>query len=392
MKQNKKIKVAFFSHTHDLKTGGNNSLLNLIDELAKRDVKCFVFVPEQGEFAEALSRREVQYTIVPHLFWIYGLPENEWSLRAVARRAKKIAQRGIFFAKHFRSYVSAVKKWQPDLLYTNTTAIFEGAILSWWLGIPHLWHVRELKGLEFGYDLGNGLFKFLFKQADAQIFVSYTLKGALLGYYDPAKAHVVHNGIPAPASILSKVERHRYTFAMVGRLQSRKKPDIAIEAVAQLKSRYPNIRLLLAGGAHPTYLAFLKNIVHSLSVEDIVIFVGEVDDPYATVYSQADAYLMCSTNETFGRVTVEAMLAKLPVVGYKSEITGTKEIIENEVTGLLYEGGVAELVACMERFILNPTWAESLGRNGYQVAQEKFSVEQYADAIYRIIHKQIERI
>lgn len=369
-------------------------MLNLIDELVKRDIGCFVFVPKQGEFSEALSRRQVEHMIVPNLFWIYGFHKNKRSLRAIAYRLKKLVQRIFYFLKYFRCYTKVINTWQPDLLYTNTTAIFEGAILSWYLGIAHVWHVRELKGLQFKYDLGDRFFKFFLKRADAQIFVSHALKNALSGYYDPAKAYVVHNGIPVPPAIeaASEVKRNGYTFAIVGRLQLLKQPNVAIEAVSYLKDKYPDIHLLIAGGADPTYLTYLKNLVSSLALEDNVTFVGEVDNPHATVYSQADAYLMCSTNETFGRVTVEAMLAKIPVIGYKSEITGTKEIVEDEVTGLLYEGGIPELAACMERFILDPVWAKSLGEKGYEVARKKFSVEHYANAIYDIIQKQIKYV
>lgn len=386
----KKIKVAFLAHDYNLKTGGNRSLLNLIDEIKKCDVECLIFVPQEGEFSQALQERSLPYVIVPSLFWMFGFRQGESSLRITARRYKKIGKRILYGLKYFRHYIKQIKQWQPDLLYTNTTAIFEGALLAWWLRLPHVWHIRELKGLEFKYDLGDTVFKFLFRQADAQIFVSYALKNALSGYYDPAKAYVVHNGVPLPKTAIAERKYEDYTFAMVGRLQARKNPQEAIEALSYVRNTYPKVRLLLAGGGTPSYVASLKELVNQYALENNIVFIGEVEDPHTAVYSQADAYLMCSTNETFGRVTVEAMLAKLPVIGYKSEITGTKEIVEDGVTGLLYEGGAPALAACMEKFIQNPIWAQQLGQKGYNVAIRKFSVETYAAHIYRIIQAQVK--
>ena len=51
----------------------------------------------------------------------------------------------------------------------------------------------------------------------------------------------------------------------------------------------------------------------------------------------ADIALMCSRGEALGRVTVEAMLSENLVIGADS--AGTKEIIQNKVTGYLYKTG-----------------------------------------------------
>lgn len=381
----KEIKVAFFAHDTSLKTGGNNSLLNLIDGLARYNVACFVFVPGAGEFADALRQRNVPFLILPNFFWISGFIPGESTWRIRARLIKKILKRIPFLIRYLPTYIRQVKSWQPDILYTNTTAIFEGALVSWMLNKPHIWHVRELKDIGFKYDFGNAFFKFLLKKADAQIFVSQALKNALSSYYVPSKAYIVYNGLPAPQEKNQIQKDENYTFAMVGRLQAYKNPSVAIKAISYLKNKYPQVRLLLAGGGTENYIEPLKKLVSEYDVEDKVVFLGEVADPYEKVYSVSDAYLMCSVNETFGRVTVEAMLAKLPVIGYKSEITGTKEIVEDGVTGLLYKGDVEELAQCMEKFIVDPAWAESLGQNGYERALQRFSLETYTENIYRII-------
>jgi glycosyltransferase involved in cell wall biosynthesis len=71
-----------------------------------------------------------------------------------------------------------------------------------------------------------------------------------------------------------------------------------------------------------------------------------IDGPTKDVpryWAAAHVGLMCSQSEAFGRVTVEAMRAGLPVCGTNSG--GTPEIIEPGVTGLLSPVGDANALA-----------------------------------------------
>ncbi|CAA6666282.1 unnamed protein product [Spirodela intermedia] len=75
--------------------------------------------------------------------------------------------------------------------------------------------------------------------------------------------------------------------------------------------------------------------------------------------------------ETFGRVTIEAMAFGLPVLG--TDAGGTKEIVEDKVTGLLHPVGREGEKALAENlhFLLrNATARKQLGQNGrFRVAQ-----------------------
>jgi glycosyltransferase involved in cell wall biosynthesis len=83
-------------------------------------------------------------------------------------------------------------------------------------------------------------------------------------------------------------------------------------------------------------------LAEHLGVEDVVSIHGPTRDlsPY---WSAAHVSLMCSECEAFGRVTVEAMRAGLPVCGTDSG--GTPEIIDQGVNGLLSPAGDAHALA-----------------------------------------------
>ena len=105
----------------------------------------------------------------------------------------------------------------------------------------------------------------------------------------------------------------------------------AMRALALLKPSHPDTRLVLAGSAFSDYLGRLKALAHSLKVEHQVEFPGYVPDPYR-IYRSADAVLMCSPCEAFGRTTAEAMACAKPVIGYNAG--GTPELIDPDTNNI----------------------------------------------------------
>ncbi len=95
--------------------------------------------------------------------------------------------------------------------------------------------------------------------------------------------------------------------------------------------------LIGAGSRKP-----LHSLARELGVEDL-LSIHEPTRDLGPHWSAAHVGLMCSESEAFGRVTVEAMRAGLPVCGTDSG--GTPEIIEPGVAGLLSPAGDAGALA-----------------------------------------------
>ena len=108
---------------------------------------------------------------------------------------------------------------------------------------------------------------------------------------------------------------------------------------------------------------------------ELLGFVEEV----LPLYFRSHAMLMCSRNEAMGRVTVEAMACGLPVIGHASG--GTPELVENDVTGLLYTGGASDLADRMIQLVADAALARRLGDAASLTAQERFSVERCAQEV-----------
>ena len=91
--------------------------------------------------------------------------------------------------------------------------------------------------------------------------------------------------------------------------------------------------------------------------------------------------VVTAKNEAFGRVTIEYMLMRMPVI--VADSGANPELIDNGVTGMIYHlGNVVELADAIQVYIKNPALLEEQGEKAYEKAVEEFSAEKNADSIY----------
>ena len=98
---------------------------------------------------------------------------------------------------------------------------------------------------------------------------------------------------------------------------------------------------------------------------------GEVKNMYA-LREKMSIELMCSNAEPFGRVTVEGMRAGLVVIGSNSG--GTRDIIQENVTGLLFKpGDEQDLADKIEYYLSHDKEREEIADNGRRKTLENNS-------------------
>lgn len=374
------MRVAFITHYAEM-FGANRSLLNLIDGLRPYGVESFVITPDLGDFTKALEERGVAFRQLAIQEWMVTSPavRNRW-------------QRLYLNLRSLPHLLSQLRKWQIQIVYSNSSVFAVGQVAALLLRTPHIWHFREFGELHYGMrlDWGRRSFDFLVSKSDARIAVSNCIRERLLYAQLNGKVHVIYNGVATEAEfdqLCREAEgrewTHRaFTFLMVGLFHPAKRQEQAIRAFARVAQQFPNTRLLLVGSADTPYADTCRNLVARLGLGGKVAFPGWVSDPFP-LYLKANALLMCSQYEAMGRVTAEAMAACLPVIGSDSD--GTPELVEHERTGLLYHDGEEGLARCMARFIENPMWARELGQQGWQVARSKFTSELYARQVYDVL-------
>lgn len=103
----------------------------------------------------------------------------------------------------------------------------------------------------------------------------------------------------------------------VGRLVKEKGVQYLIEALKVLKGESANVKLLIVGEG--PYRSTLEKCVQDKTLEDSVRFTGEVSSKAMPNYYHAcDIVVLPSLHESWGRVIIEAAMAKKPIVAHET--------------------------------------------------------------------------
>ena len=206
------------------------------------------------------------------------------------------------------------------------------------------------------------------------------------------KIHVVHPAVDAdrfhPKVDGQRVrqqyaDRDQIMLLSVGRLQRRKGQDVAIQAVAALKHEIPGLRYVIAGDGEERER--LMKLVADCGVQDRVFFAGIVpDEELSEYYAACDVFLLPNRIEEgdiegFGIVFLEAAAAGKPTIGGDSG--GVPEAVERDVTGLLVDGSVEQVVSAIRALATSEERRRRLGLAGRVRADGCFSWQRAASAV-----------
>jgi glycosyltransferase involved in cell wall biosynthesis len=145
----------------------------------------------------------------------------------------------------------------------------------------------------------------------------------------------------------------------VGRLETVKRVDLAIRAMALVRSP---VRLLIAGNG--TQRENLEALASELGIGDRVTFLGTIDDErLVEMYAGALAVVYAPFDEDYGYVTLEAFLAAKPVITARDS-GGTLEFVEHGLNGVIADPEPAAIASAIDEFASNHGRARALGEAG----------------------------
>jgi len=164
-------------------------------------------------------------------------------------------------------------------------------------------------------------------------------------------------------------------IGIVGALSSRKDSLLVLEVAARVRATCPEARFLFVGGfSDDGYRAQFMERMHRLGLEESCLLAGHQADA-APWYGAMDLLLHTAWREGHAKVFNEAMVMGLPIVS--SRITGSVDVVESGVNGLLCEpGDAAAFAAAVSELIASPGLRSSLGEAGRQRVTTLFSSER----------------
>ncbi len=382
------MKVAFFAHYHD-QFGANRSLLNFFSGIADFNIEPLVVVPQRGELSAKLRSIGVPYIIEDYRWWMLearhyphlrrNVPKY---IRALLRFKRRKRQIELGNQRQALTIAKRLADFNPDVIYSNSSVINVGFLVSRLTKTPHLWHLRE-----FGQDDYNLRFISRKKEVRRQLRQSEKTIGvskaicAHWGDFTGNAPCLVYNGVIKTAQIQigSALGRRpvdgALKFGILGLLRKNKGQAEAIRAFAEVVKKYPHAELRV-GGDGPDKAKLLR-MVENGGIPNIA-FTGYVDDPF-DFFNRVDVGLVCSPKEGLGKVTLEAMATGTPVIGLDN--AGTGEIIVHQNNGLLYSTS-QDLVGYMLKLCAKPQLITDYGNRAKDTVLRQFTIEDYVQSIY----------
>jgi starch synthase len=289
---------------------------------------------------------------------------------------------------------------EVDLVHSHTWyANFAGHLSKLLYGVPHVitahslepqrpWKAEQLGG---GYRVSSWVERIAYENADAVVAVSRGMAADVLAAYpdvDPARVHVIHNGIDADfyrpdqgTEVLERigVDLSRPYVTFVGRITRQKGVPHLLRAGLLLD---PSIQLVLLAGAAdtPELKAETDQAVAELrSRRDGVFVVSEMlpREEVRQVLTHAAVFCCPSVYEPLGIVNLEAMACETAVVA--SRVGGIPEVVVDGETGLLVDLDPADpadferrLAAALDEVAGDAERASAMGRAGRLRAVKHF--------------------
>lgn len=339
--------------------------------------------------------------------------EDEWT---PALRELGVAHRALGMGRRpgpLAALVWAVRFWRlcrlerPAVVHThNAFHGLLGRIAARLAGVPvvvqtvHNWYYLEAT-TGFRAHVFLRLERIAARFCDLLLFINHddVERAAVLRIAPPHKRRFIGNGIDTHAltqqlSTIDSADARRdlglaggdVVLAMVARLEPPKDHFTLLEALPAVRERVPQLQVLLAG--HGLRSLTVERRAREIAVTPYVRFLGHRDD-IPVILSAADAVVLSSSCEGFGRCLVEAMIAGRPVVG--TDVVGIRDVITHGETGLLVPfGDVGALADALVRVLTRDAGVPDMVARAHSVATTQFDEHIVATRVDRVYCELLE--
>ena len=159
---------------------------------------------------------------------------------------------------------------------------------------------------------------------------------------------------------LTKTTHHSNYFLAAGRLTKQKNFLFLCKSFKIIISKYPSIRLLIAGDGEDKEI--LIDYIKKNKLQKNIFLIGHVDNIFPLM-KDAEAFILSSLWEDPGFVIIEAAFCRTAVFSSNC-ITGPKEIIKNNYNGFLFKSNnIKSFINCFELLIKKKNNSEILLNN-----------------------------
>lgn len=378
------MKVLFVMHNTEKYSGANLAMIEVISELSDDIEKVIMFPDTNGSAVE--YAKEKGFKTISADYCTLMLSQRDSSL-------KNALKYFLNFIRQLKMVVSVnrIKKSlsEIDLIYTNTSAIKFGLMLSKALNIPHIWHIREFGDKDHGllYPFGKRhYYKNTTNGRNRVITISQCLISDIKKYFNAGNIHLVYDNVsPNYINPDKESDIDNLSVLIAGDIKEGKGQFIAVQAINEIVCKgIKNVKLYIAGKiGDQKYYDEMMSYIDTNNLKDYIIFLGHVADMNG-LRRKMDVGIVASQSEAFGRVTVEGMLSNMAMVGRNTG--ATVELIQDGINGLLYDGTVGNLSDKLIE-LTDSNLRMKLSHNAFEYAKKNFTEGSCSSEVEKIIKR-----
>ena len=177
-----------------------------------------------------------------------------------------------------------------------------------------------------------------------------------------------------------RIPENTFVFGHIARFVKAKDQTTLLKAFAKVKEQHANTLLVMIG--YGKLETELKQEAKELGLENDVIFTGLVPDGFR--YMKAfDVFVLSSIEETFGRVLLEAMMARIPIIA--TRVDGIPEVM-GDLGFMIEPSKPLELAETMSMALkLSKEELLKQGERGYQRLVNYFSIDATKQASLQLL-------
>jgi len=366
-----KMKIAIFSDNFYPEISGiSDSIIILAKELAKRGYRINFYVPRYSKNnfkISSLPYKEIDLGENIEVFRLYSLPYPPAP-----------TGQGRFVIPILSSY-RHIKKFNPDVIYAQDVfpAGIEALILSKILKKPLLGtnHTPITEFIKYAPPSLRWIKKISLKYVSwyythcemvttpNKTIIAEMKENGFKGHYKVVSNPIeINNFVPYAREQRQRVKKalelSNHTVIYTGRLAFEKHIDVTIRAIALVKTKFPDVNLVLTGFGNAE--SQLRKLSKELGTGSNVRFFGFVESgkKYVDLYNACEIFAVTSTAEMQCLGMMQAMACALPVIavdalalpeyvnsknGYVIDVGDYKGLAEKIIYLFQNEGKISEL-------------------------------------------------
>ena len=360
------------------KGGSRNHIITLSSELRKKGIEVEIVCFLDDVVAESAREQQIPVTIFPmkHIFDLSA-------------------------TKQFQQYI---KETKPDIVHTHGfRANFIGRLATRKTRIPVITTVHSSIYHDYANPLKKAFYHRLDKLTRSYTHTFITVAGSLkreLGQdgIPSRRIELVYNGLSPdfpldrkPKLFLRKelgIRDEVPILMTIGRLESVKNQSMLLQVFAKLKQSGTPFHGVIVGDG--PLLSELKDLAHSLEIEEQVSFLGFRKDIYPLL-ADADLFLLTSHMEGLPITLLESMAARTPVV--VTHVGGMPEVIQLAQNGYTVPNGeIDQFTVKIQDLLKQPKLRGNFAENGFQTLLKYFTSQQFIKNTLHVYEKVMKDI